>query len=396
MSLAVLEAMPSPAVFYETYWGRRPFVVRGGIPVSVFKTLITDDELAGLSMEDGPVSRLVNTGGAVDAWTCRFGPFSEADLRCVGDVDWSLLVQNVEQYHPQTAALLPWFNFAPRWMMDDIMVSLSAPGGSVGPHMDSYHVFLVQGQGQRHWKISRQALQDEAYVENAQLKVLASAFDGDAIEVNCGDVLYVPPRFAHEGTTRALALTYSVGFLGPKMSDLYTAYGHYLAAHEGLDSRYAGHGLTSASSGFCIDKEAISAMAAQFSAAIQGDGFSQWLVAFFTESGHEDLGLFEPRETPLTAARFKAEIKGGARLVKPLYVKFAVTANAKQGYSLGVDGTRFAIAKADLPVIQCLAGELPVCLQSDPGLLVRPARIDLLLTLYNHQALEFAGTQDRA
>ncbi|NQW00289.1 MAG: cupin domain-containing protein [Rhodospirillales bacterium] len=392
--LALLDEMPSPSDFYGIYWNKRPFVVRQAIPDDVFAGLIAGDELAGLSMEDGPLSRLVKTAGPESAWSCRFGPFSESDLQAVGDADWSLLVQNVEQFHPGTAALLPWFTFAPRWMMDDVMVSYSAPGGSVGPHLDSYHVFLVQGQGRRRWRLGNAPIDDEIYVDTAELKLLATAFAGDEIEVGCGDVLYVPPKFAHEGTTLEAALTFSVGFLGPKLSDLYSAFGHYLSTHEGLDRRFVGSQLATDSAGFSIGANAIAEISAQFNAATGSPDFVTWLVAFFTEPGHEDLGNWEPRELSVTSAQFKADLIGGARLVKPPHIKFAVANGGKDKFYLGVGGTGFDFGKRQLPTVQKLMAEQQVGLVDEPDLVQDAACCNLLLALYNHQALEFVAADD--
>jgi len=230
-----LDAMPSSADFYRLYWNRQPFLVRAAIPEDDIAGLIEADELAGLSMEEAPRSRMVMTKGAEHDWSCRFGPFDEQDFAAAGEADWSLLVQNVEQFHPDTAELLRHFDFAPRWLLDDVMVGFSAPGGTVGPHFDTYHVFLVQGQGKRRWKISRAEIDDTDYHDGMDFKVLKNGFDGDEIEVTCGDVLYVPPKFGHEGTTIEDALTYSVGLLGPKLSELFTGYGQYLAEFEEIE-----------------------------------------------------------------------------------------------------------------------------------------------------------------
>jgi 50S ribosomal protein L16 3-hydroxylase len=170
--LVILDAMPSATVFYGRYWNRHPFVVRGAVQEDAMAGLITADELAGLSMEEAAQSRMVTTAGDRHDWSCSFGPFTEGDFKTAGDTDWTLLVENVEQFHPDTADLLRYFSFAPCWLMDDIMVSFSATGGSVGPHLDSYHVFLVQGQGKRRWKVGRQSIADEVYIEGLDLKVL--------------------------------------------------------------------------------------------------------------------------------------------------------------------------------------------------------------------------------
>jgi 50S ribosomal protein L16 3-hydroxylase len=229
-SLATLDALPSIVDFYAHYWNKRPFLVRDAIDKTVMDGLIRPDELAGLSMEETARARMVTRKD----WACQFGPFTEEDFNTAGKPPWSLLVQNVEQFHTDTATLLRAFNFAPRWLMDDIMVSFSTKDGTIGGHIDSYHVFLVQGQGSRRWTIGREPVIDEEYIDGLDLKILKYPIDGNTVEVTSGDILYIPPHFAHEGTTLDDALTFSVGFLGPKLSELYDAYGQHLADLHGV------------------------------------------------------------------------------------------------------------------------------------------------------------------
>lgn len=387
--LVVLDAMPTPADFYARYWNRQPFLVRGAIAADEFVGLIQADELAALALEDAPQSRMVSTAGEERDWACRYGPFDEDDFAQLGDANWSLLVQNVEQFHPDTSALLGHFTFAPRWLMDDIMVSYSVPGGSVGPHIDSYHVFLVQGQGTRRWKVGREAVRDEVYVEGVELQILKGGFDGDEIEVGCGDVLYLPPKFAHEGTTLEPALTFSVGFLGPKLSELYSGYGQYLSELEGRDERYVGDGLGGDSAGFAIADGAVDQLRAHLTRQLDGADFNRWLVEFFTQSGHEDFGEYTEREVPLSRDAFAAKLKSGASLFKPQYVKFAITGSQAGVFHLGFDNHSFVLDEQLRALAGALTQEGRIDLQSHPDLLENSAAVDLLWAFYNHEALEF-------
>ncbi len=387
--LAILDAMPTVADFYGRYWNRRPFVVRSAIPEGAIGGLIGADELAGLSMDQAPQSRMVTTAGDQRDWSCRFGPFSEEDFTTVGDEGWSLLVQNVEQFHPPTATLLRYFDFAPRWLMDDIMVSFSAKGGSVGPHLDSYHVFLVQGPGERRWKVGRAPIDDEAYMEGLDLKILKDGFDGDEVELRCGDVLYVPPKFGHEGATLESALTFSIGFLGPKLSELFASYAQYLSEREGLDHRFVGQGLEATSAGFAISSTAVGGVRASLAAHLNTTDFTRWLVEFFTESSHEDFGNYTEREECLSGSAFKNRLTESTGLIKPEYVKFAITASPSGAFCLGFDSHSFILDEELFPLIQKFMKEETVSATNYPELLDHPDALELLRTLYNHQALEF-------
>ncbi|HEY9079791.1 cupin domain-containing protein [Magnetovibrio sp.] len=385
-----LDALPSAVEFYARYWNRQPFVVRGAIAPSDMDDLISADELAGLAMEDAPRSRLLKTAGATQDWSCAYGPFDEDDFAAAGQSHWSLLVQNVEQFHPATAELLRHFDFAPRWLLDDIMVGFSAPGGSVGPHFDTYHVFLVQGPGKRRWKISRDAIVDRDYIDGMDFKVLKNGFDGDEIEVTCGDVLYVPPGFGHEGTTVEDALTYSVGLLGPKMSELLTGYGQYLAECEDRDPRYVADGLDTDSAGFTVNRTAVGELQASLGALLNAQSFESWLVEFLTQSSHEDFGVYTEREDLLSADALRTALNQGNGLIKPAYVKFVLTMSSRGEMLLGFDGHSFTLTPESMAVVRSLIKENPVRPEAHPDMLADPATFDLLLTLYNHEALELA------
>ena len=389
-SLATLDALPSIVDFYAHYWNKRPFLVRDAIDQTVMDGLITPDELAGLSMEETARSRMVSRKD----WTCQFGPFTEEDFNTAGKPPWSLLVQNVEQFHPDTANLLRAFNFAPRWLMDDIMASFSTKGGTIGGHIDSYHVFLVQGQGSRRWTIGREPVIDEAYIDGLDLKILKDPIDGNSVEVASGDILYIPPHFAHEGTTLDDALTFSVGFLGPKLSELYDSYGLYLADHDVLDHRYAGEGLSADSSGFILSIDAVETLRDHLSHSLSTPAFSEWLASFFTGSTSEDTAQYSERDDTLSVAAFTEALQARAGLIKPAYVKFALIPSPTPSsppssggtYSLGFNRKTFDINDDALAVVLSLMKEDAVTTHDTPALL---DHLDLLCTLYNHQALEF-------
>ena len=381
-SLATLDALPSIVDFYAHYWNKRPFLARDAIDQAVMDGLITPDQLAGLSMEETASARMVSRKD----WTCQFGPFTEADFNTAEKPPWSLLVQNVEQFHPDTATLLRAFNFAPRWLMDDIMVSFSTKDGGIGGHIDSYHVFLVQGQGSRRWTIGREPVIDEAYIDGLDLKILKDPIDGNSVEVASGDILYIPPHFAHEGTTLDDALTFSVGFLGPKLSELYDAYGQHLADHDALDHRYTGERLSTDSSGFILSINAVETLRDHLSHSLSRPEFSEWLASFFTDSTSEDTEQYGEHDDTLSLASFTETLRTTAGLIKPAYVKFALTPSPMGPYRLGFNGKVFDINDDALVVILSLMKEDAVTPNDTPALL---EHLDVLCALYNHQALEF-------
>ncbi len=181
--------------------------MRGAIPG--FTGLLSPDELAGLACEEDLQSRLVRRrrGGQ---YTLENGPFEEATFARLPEKDWTLLVQGVNHVIPEATALLRAFRFLPHARLDDLMVSYAPPGGGVGPHFDSYDVFLLQGLGHRRWEISAQ--EDRALVPAAPLKILQDFRPEESWDLGPGDLLYLPPRYAHHGVALDECMTYSIGF----------------------------------------------------------------------------------------------------------------------------------------------------------------------------------------
>ncbi|MEM7863109.1 cupin domain-containing protein, partial [Morganella morganii] len=132
--------------FLEKYWQKKPVVLKNAFPD--FADPITPDELAGLAMEPEVDSRLVSF--IDNKWEASHGPFE--DYSQLGEKGWSLLVQAVNHWHMPAAELVKPFRVLPEWRLDDLMISYSVPGGGVGPHIDNYDVFIIQGMGRRRWR----------------------------------------------------------------------------------------------------------------------------------------------------------------------------------------------------------------------------------------------------
>ena len=203
----------SAARFLREHWQKKPLLVRGAFPA--LRDPLTPEELAGLSCEEGIESRIVRERGGREPWEVTFGPHPESRFASLPARGWTLLVQELNRHVPEAALLLEHFAFLPNVRVDDVMVSYAAPGGSVGPHLDSYDVFLVQGMGERRWKYDTRPTKDTRLRDGLDLRIL-QRFTPDADEVlRAGDLLYLPPGFAHHGVAVTPCLTYSVGFRAP-------------------------------------------------------------------------------------------------------------------------------------------------------------------------------------
>lgn len=218
--------------FVNDYWQKRPLLVRNAFPG--FGDLLSPEALAGLACEEDAQSRLVTYSRG--RWQVEHGPFDEARFARLPAKGWSLLVQGVNHFFPEADALLHQFDFIPRTRLDDLMVSLAPDGGGVGPHFDSYDVFLLQGLGKRLWRVSSQ--QDMTLVPDAPLRILKNFHTDQEWLLEPGDMLYLPPRLAHWGIAVGQCMTWSIGFRAPSAQELATQFLVYLQDHVQLDGMY--------------------------------------------------------------------------------------------------------------------------------------------------------------
>jgi 50S ribosomal protein L16 3-hydroxylase len=204
----------SASIFLSRYWQKKPLLVRNAI--SDFKGVVQAPELFALATRGEIEVRLVQRRG--EAWRMYRGPFSRTDLARLPARNWTLLVQGVNLVLPAADALLRRFAFLPYARLDDLMVSYAVAGGSVGPHFDSYDVFLLQGPGRRRWSISRQ--RDKELDPGAPLKILRDFRPQEEWLLEPGDMLYLPPGCAHHGVALEPCFTYSIGFRAPSHDEI--------------------------------------------------------------------------------------------------------------------------------------------------------------------------------
>ena len=204
----------APSQFMQRHWQKKPLLVRSAIPG--FSPLVPRAALFALAAREEVESRLVVQQGK--AWQLRRGPLARRALPPLAQSGWTLLVQGVDLHDARVHALLEQFRFVPDARLDDIMISYATDQGGVGPHFDSYDVFLLQAQGRRRWRIGRQ--RDLSLREGLPLKIL-SRFEPELEYVlEPGDMLYLPPEWAHDGIAEGECQTYSVGFKVPTRGEL--------------------------------------------------------------------------------------------------------------------------------------------------------------------------------
>ena len=248
----MVKALPggmSAQVFLRRHWQKRPLLVRGALPG--FKGAIGRNALFALAARSDVESRLVQR--VKRSWQVTHGPLSRARISRAGAKDWTLLVNGVNHHNAEAENLLRRFAFVPQARLDDVMLSYAAPGGGVGPHFDSYDVFLVQGQGRRLWRLARARKFD--LVPGAPLKLIAG-FRADAeVLLEAGDMLYLPPGWGHDGIALDACFTCSVGLRAPRGAELAAAFLDHLHERGLPDAGYRDPGLRPAARPAQIGRE---------------------------------------------------------------------------------------------------------------------------------------------
>ena len=207
----------TPEQFLADYWQKKPLLIKQGLPQ--LKDMFEPEDILGLSLDEAATSRLL-TQNKIDTgeqWHLQQSPLTEemfADL----PEQWTVLVQNLEQWSPELGQLWNAFNFIPQWQRDDIMVSYAPKGGSVGKHYDEYDVFLAQGFGHRRWQLGKYCNESTEFIENQPIRIFDDMGEIIFDEVlEPGDVLYVPPKLSHYGVAQDDCLTFSFGFRRPNL-----------------------------------------------------------------------------------------------------------------------------------------------------------------------------------
>lgn len=372
--------------FLRRHWQKRPLLVRGAFPG--FQDPVRADELTGLACEDGVESRLVLVRGGARPFQVVPGPLDPRRLRRLPGTHWTLLVQGVDRQVSAVARLRDRFRFVPDWRIDDIMVSLAAPFGSVGPHIDSYDVFLLQGRGRRRWRL--QLRPDPALRAGLDLRVLRR-FEADADWVlEPGDMLYVPPGIAHHGVALEDSLTYSIGFRAPSHAELLASVLQRRLRAIPASLLYTDPVLGPARQPAEIDRATFARLRRIVSRELEslaGPDLERGLGELLTET--RDAGpLPSPRRVSPSALRRR--IEGGTALVRSDGSRIAFR-RRRGGVDLFVDGRT-------LPLGRPLAFAAPLLTGGPPRLdhealrphLAAPGFLELIAELVNRGAFALA------
>ena len=294
--------------FLRDYWQKKPLLIRGAIPS--FSGLLSPEQLIELACSENAQARLVTQRRG--QFGLQHSPFDASDFKGLSKIRWTVLLQGLNHHLPQAAELLKLFDFIPHARLDDLMVSYAPKGGGVGPHFDSYDVFLLQGMGHRRWQISTQ--QDQTLIEGAPLRILKDFRVEQEWVLEPGDMLYLPPHCAHNGVAEDDCMTYSIGFRTPAYQELAEQFLVYLQDRISVPGMYADPDLKTQQHPSEISSE----MLDQVEAAIRAVRWDRGDIANFLGcylSEPKPHIYFDAPERPVSINKFKKLLQDkGVRL----------------------------------------------------------------------------------
>lgn len=324
----------SVEVFLKEYWQKKPLLIRQAFPG--FESPLDGDELAGLSLEEEVESRLVLEKGKTP-WELQNGPFDEDTFGKLPESHWSLLVQAVDQWVPEVNELLQHFRFIPNWRLDDIMISYAPDQGSVGPHFDYYDVFLLQGAGQRRWRLGQMCDSESPRVPGIALNILEQFEQTDEWVLEPGDMLYVPPGLAHWGIAEGESITYSIGFRAPSHADILSELGQDVADRLTNDQRFSDPDLQLQDNPGTIAPAAIAQIRKLLTEQLTDERIASWFGRYMSERKYLD----EEAQEPIESEEWIAGMQDGLLLWRHPAARFAWYALENDRALLFADGAQF-------------------------------------------------------
>jgi 50S ribosomal protein L16 3-hydroxylase len=370
----------SPARFLEAYWQKRPLLIRGAF--ADFANPLPAEQLAGLACEADIQARLVVHERRRDHYRLEHGPFDEDRIAALGHRDWTLLVQDADKWLPDTVGgLLAEFRFLPRWRIDDIMISFAVPGGSVGPHIDQYDVFLVQVEGHREWRIDTRDNAPATFRPDQALRILERFEASHSFELEPGDMLYLPPGVPHHGVALDPCLTWSVGMRAPSTAELAAGIADGLAEHLGEVSRYCDPDLKPARYPAELDRAALGRARAALELALADDALLTPILGDFF-SRYRSTHAPVPGPRPISASAFARRLQAKGELLRNPWSRMVWHRHGK-GAVVHLGGERY---DASLKLAQTLDSDAGIALDALREL--DPSDLETLRSMINAGHLE--------
>jgi 50S ribosomal protein L16 3-hydroxylase len=335
------DRLPGARRFLTEFWQKKPLFARGAL--SQFANWLDRARMLELACRDDVESRLVI--GARRTWHVEEGPFRPRDFKRLPLRDWTLLVNGLESVMPEARTLQQAFDFIPYARHDDVMASYAAPGGSVGPHFDSYDVALVQATGRRRWQIGAQ--RNLELVAGAPLKILRRFRAQREWTAQTGDVLYLPPRYAHHGVALDECITWSVGFRAPGRREMIERFLDFLRDEKRVDETYRDPQLKPQRHAGAISKDMLGKIKTMVGSLRWSDADIERCVGEYLTEPRQ--GVVFERARRVSAQRFAQRVHSrGLRLAVP-------TRMLTSGRQVFINGESALASAASARVLQRLA-----------------------------------------
>lgn len=266
--------------FLNQYWQKKPLVIKQGF--ADFIDPLDENDLAGLSQEPSVDSRIVSK--TLNTWQVSHGPFEDINAHCLGA--WSLLVQSVDHFVPEADELMRTFDFIPHWRMDDLMVSFSNKEAGVGPHLDQYDVFIIQGKGSRHWQVGLPGKFESIspHKDLSQITGFEPVIDQVLLP---GDIIYIPANHPHNGQALEECINYSVGFRAPSQQEMLSSLADYAIDNNLFTERYTDKEILPRDFSGEIKQQEVARFKHMLQQLLETDHFSNWTAHFLSKSGEQ-------------------------------------------------------------------------------------------------------------
>jgi 50S ribosomal protein L16 3-hydroxylase len=326
-------------------------------------------------------------------WELRKGPFKESDFISMPESHWTVLVQEINKHVPEFALLQERFSFLPNWRLDDVMVSFAQDQGTVGPHIDNYDVFLIQGPGKRRWQISNQPGGPEHLIPGMPLRILKDFQPEQEWILEEGDMLYLPPGVAHHGVALGDCITISVGYRAPAIQEIIGAYMADILACEDPELFYSDPDLKLQKYPGEISQRARRVIREIIHSIPRSDDeIDRWFGHFTTDvrPGHD---VPVPEEAIGTEI-FLAKLQENGEVWRSEYCRFAYFVDDNNNTLLFVAGDEYPLPKSIAFAAALISGQRVFPLNELQPYLDKPEFVELLTKLHNEGALYFPVFDD--
>tara|TARA_R110002167_G_scaffold5058_3_gene23751 strand:- start:359 stop:1510 length:1152 start_codon:yes stop_codon:yes gene_type:complete len=332
--------------FLKQYWQKQPLVIKQGF--TDFIDPLDENDLAGLSQDPSIDSRIVSQTD--NSWQVSHGPFEDVNEHCLGA--WSILVQSVDHFIPEADQLMRAFDFIPHWRMDDLMVSFSNKNAGVGPHLDQYDVFIIQGKGSRRWQVGLPGDFEpiRPHTDLSQITGFEAVIDQ---VLTPGDIIYIPANHPHNGIALEECLNYSVGFRAPSQQEMLSSLADFAIDNNLFNERYTDKEIAPRDFSGEIKQQEVARFKHMLQQLLETDQFSSWTAQFLSQSGAKQ-ELDEADIQNFSHQEINKKLTSGVHFIRSPGIKAVFVERQPsdiQDFTFYIQGEEFSVPIADKDVV---------------------------------------------